>query len=85
MRIISRAVSPSKGGTSSRQRRAAFDSGAGKMPGDEAMSWPSFTKVGPSASKASIVPADAAAAHEPLRWRVSLANSAVAMQSVKVR
>ena len=47
LRIISRAVSPSNGGTSSRQRRAAFDSGAGKIPGDEAMSWPSFTKVGP--------------------------------------
>ena len=74
LRIISRAVSPSNGGTSSRQRSAAFDSGAGKMPGDEAMSCPSFTNVGPSASKASMAPSDATVAHEPLRWRVSLAG-----------
>ena len=72
LRIISRAVAPSKGGTSSRQRSAAFDSGAGKMPGDDAMSWPSFTKVGPSASNASIAPSEATVAHEPLRCRVSL-------------
>ena len=55
------------------------------MPGDEAMSWPSFTKVGPSASKASMVPSDAAEAQEPCRRKVALASRALAMHSVKVR
>ena len=46
LRIMARAVSPSKGGTSSRQRAHASGSGAGNMLGDEAISWPSLTNVG---------------------------------------
>ena len=47
------ASRPGTGGTSSRVRRHASASGAGNMPGDDAIICPSFTNVGPSAMNAS--------------------------------
>jgi hypothetical protein len=55
------------------------------MPGDDAMSCPSLTKVGPRDSKASMAPADATVAHDPLRRRTSFWASARTMQTVRVR
>ena len=46
-----RTVDGRSGGTSSRSWRNSSQSAAGKMPGLEATSWPSFTKVGPSSTK----------------------------------
>ena len=47
-------------GIGGRRRRAA----RGRGSGDEAMSWPSFTNVGPSCSKPSTTPSEAAVANE---------------------
>ena len=42
-----RTTATSTGPSSRMQRRAASDSGAGQMLGEEPMSWPSLTNVGP--------------------------------------
>jgi hypothetical protein len=49
------------------QRRAASDSGAGQMLGDDPISCPSLMNMGPSAQKASTIPVDASACHDVVR------------------
>src|SRR5699024_4580220 len=68
------------GGTSSRNRRQASASGAGNSPDDEAISWPSLTKVGPSARKADTTPseADSASVVPPRIFRHGQATTASA-------
>ena len=66
-----RRAAPRRGSAARRSTAAP-----GRCPGDDAMSWPSFTNVGPSASNASMAPSEATVAHEPLRWRVSFCASA---------
>ena len=49
-------VLTSSGSTSRMVRRAASDSTAGQMLGDEPRSWPSLMNIGPSSQKASTTP-----------------------------
>ena len=59
-----RTVAGSNGRTSSSILRQASASGAGKRLGELAISWPSFTNVGPSWSNPSTTPSDAAVAND---------------------
>src|SRR4029453_8621343 len=53
---MARASAAGNGGTSSSVRRQASARGGGNMPGDDAIIWPSFTKVGPRAMNAATSP-----------------------------
>jgi hypothetical protein len=75
---MARTVGGSNGPTSSRVFTHASTRGAGNRLGDEAMSWPSFTKVGPSTSNPSTSPTDAACtAVRPWRRRSQWATARI--------
>ncbi len=83
---MSRTSVGPNGPTSSSVRAQASTIGFGNKLGDEAMSWPSFTKVGPRTSNPSTMPTDTASVNGRLRRRTTQPTAArtTAVKSTKL-